>query len=241
MACHLFTAKPLSEPLLSIVFLDQWAHISIKFVSKYNKFHSKKWFWKCHLQHIKTFCLNLSVLIHWGRVTHICVSKLTIIGLDNGLSPGRRQAIIWTNAGILLIQTSGTNFSEIIGEIHSFSFSKMYLNMSSAKWRLFGLGLNELSERWSLCRGSTVLLGGVLVFLWIYEWFVWNSVWAYVLFFVVISCFIFPASWFWRCLPCIFVLFLQLSLWCCFQSMLSKYFHHQYLNQGPVSIQRPSW
>ena len=39
-------------------------------------------------------------LTHWGRVTHICVSKLTIIGSDNSLSPGRRQAIIWTSAGI---------------------------------------------------------------------------------------------------------------------------------------------
>ena len=39
-------------------------------------------------------------LTHWGRVTHIYVSNLTIIGSDNGLSPGRRQAIIWTNAGI---------------------------------------------------------------------------------------------------------------------------------------------
>ena len=36
-------------------------------------------------------------------MTHICVSNLAIIGSDNGLSPGRRQAIIWTNAGILLI------------------------------------------------------------------------------------------------------------------------------------------
>ena len=52
-------------------------------------------------------------LTHWGRVTHICVSKLTIIDSDNGLSPGRRQAIIWTNAGILLIRPSGTNFSKI--------------------------------------------------------------------------------------------------------------------------------
>ena len=83
-------------------------------------------------------------LSHWGRMTHICVSKLTIIGWDNGLSPGRRQAIIWTNAGIFLIRTSGTNFSEIINEINSFSFSKMNLKMASAKWRLFGLGLNEL-------------------------------------------------------------------------------------------------
>ena len=47
--------------------------------------------------------MNSAPLTHWGRVTHKCVSKLTIIGSDNGLSPGRRQAIIWTNAGILLI------------------------------------------------------------------------------------------------------------------------------------------
>ena len=40
---------------------------------------------------------------HLGRITHIYVNKSTIIGLDNGLSPGRRQAIIWTNAGILFI------------------------------------------------------------------------------------------------------------------------------------------
>ena len=84
-------------------------------------------------------------LTHWGRVTHINVSKLNTIGSDNGLSPGRRQAIILTNAGILLIRTLGTNFSEILGEIHSFSFSKMHLKMSSAKCRLFGLGLNELT------------------------------------------------------------------------------------------------
>ena len=42
-------------------------------------------------------------LTHWGWVMHICISRLTITGSDNGLSPGRRQAIIWTNPGILLI------------------------------------------------------------------------------------------------------------------------------------------
>ena len=31
-------------------------------------------------------------------MTHEYVGNLTIIGSDNGLSPGRRQAIIWTNA-----------------------------------------------------------------------------------------------------------------------------------------------
>ena len=84
-------------------------------------------------------------LTHWGRVTHICVSKLNIIGSDNGLSPGRRQAIIWTNAGILLIGPLGTNFSQILTEIYTFSFKKMHLKMSSAKWRPFCLGLNVLT------------------------------------------------------------------------------------------------
>ena len=50
-------------------------------------------------------------LTHWSRVTHICVSELSIFGSDNGLSPGRRQAIIKTNAGLLLIWSLGTNFS----------------------------------------------------------------------------------------------------------------------------------
>ena len=68
--------------------------------------------------------LGLNVLTHWGRVTHICVGKLTIIGSDNGLSPGRRQAIIWTNPWILLIRTPGTNFSEILSEIHIFNSRK---------------------------------------------------------------------------------------------------------------------
>ena len=74
-------------------------------------------------------------LTHWGRVTHICVSKLTIIGSDNGLSPGRCQAIIWTNAGKLLIRPLGTNFNEMLIEILTFSFTKMRLKVSSAKWR----------------------------------------------------------------------------------------------------------
>ena len=40
---------------------------------------------------------------HSDRVMHICVRKLTIIRSDNGLSPGRHQAINWTNVGTLSI------------------------------------------------------------------------------------------------------------------------------------------
>ena len=77
---------------------------------------------------------------------HICVSKLTIIGSDNGLSPGRRQAIILTTAGILLIGPLGTNFSGILIKIQTFSFKKKHLKVSSAKWWPFCLGLNVLRK-----------------------------------------------------------------------------------------------
>ena len=64
---------------------------------------------------------------------HICISELTSIGSDNGLSPGRRQAIIWTNAGILLIVPLGTNFSEIFIGIEIFPLKKLCPKMLSAK------------------------------------------------------------------------------------------------------------
>ena len=83
-------------------------------------------------------------LTHWGWVTHtcICIGKVTIIGSDNGLSPSRRQAIIGTNSGILLIAPLGTNFSEISIGIQTFSFKKRHLKKSSEKWQSFCLGLN---------------------------------------------------------------------------------------------------
>ena len=68
---------------------------------------------------------------------YICVGKLSTIGSDNDLSPWRCQAIIWTLAGILLIGPLGTNYSEIVIGIQTFSFKKMHLKMLSAKWRPF--------------------------------------------------------------------------------------------------------
>ena len=65
-----------------------------------------------------------SSLTHWGQVTHICSSKLTIIGSDNGVSSDQPQTVIWTNDRILLIWTLVTNFSEILSEIHTLSLKK---------------------------------------------------------------------------------------------------------------------
>ena len=77
-------------------------------------------------------------------MTRICVSQLTITDSDKSLSPGRRQAIIWTNAGILLIGPLETNLCDILININAFSLKKMRFKMSG-KWRPFCLGLNELN------------------------------------------------------------------------------------------------
>ena len=122
---------------------------------KLSQYHC--WSWHLYPLHSQVNCSQLRtdffyqshltfyyILTHWGRVTQLCVSKLNSIGSDNGLSTGWRQAIVWTNAGVLLIEPWGTNFSEIIIKILIFLFKKMHLKMLSGKWRPFCLGLNVL-------------------------------------------------------------------------------------------------
>ena len=87
-------------------------------------------------------------------MTHICVGKLTIIGSDNGLPPGWRQAIIWTNAGILLI-APWTNFSEILIKIQTFSLRKMRFENVICERQPFGLGLNVLTRSLPVRDGGT--------------------------------------------------------------------------------------
>ena len=75
--------------------------------------------------------------------TYMCqLSNFT--GSNNGLLSGWHQAIILTNAGILLIGPLGMNFNEILIETRTFSFKKMHLKLVSVKWRLFSLGLSVL-------------------------------------------------------------------------------------------------
>ena len=57
-------------------------------------------------------------------MAHICVSRPTSISSDNALSPDRRQAIIWTNAGILVIGPLRINLNEISIEIETFKKNK---------------------------------------------------------------------------------------------------------------------
>ena len=90
----------------------------------------------CSVMFTKIMIVLKTILTHWDRVTHICVSKLTIFGSDNGF--------IWTNAGMLLIRIFRTNFSEIFKEIHTFSLKKIPWKIFCGKWRPFCPGLNVL-------------------------------------------------------------------------------------------------
>ena len=103
----------------------------------------------------------------------VCVSRLTIIGSDNGFAPGRRRAIIWINAVLLLIGPIATNFSEILIEIHTFPFKKMHLKTSSGKRRPFCLSFNVLintpcwfsiSVLWYVCMSVLTLWSRLCVF-----------------------------------------------------------------------------
>ena len=76
------------------------------------------------------------------------VSNLAIIGSDNSLSPGRHQVIVWTNAGILLSGPLGTKFNEILFIIHTISFKKIHLKMSTGKWQPLCLSLHVMTIKW---------------------------------------------------------------------------------------------
>ena len=92
---------------------------------------------------IRLFIITLNdyseLLTHWNRVTHICVGNLTIIGRNNGLSPGWRQHIIWINVGVLVIGHLATKFRELLIEILTLSLNIMDLKVSYARSLCHGL------------------------------------------------------------------------------------------------------
>ena len=97
--------------------------------------------------HVLTFadkaCLFQLIEAKWR--TNVS-ANYAIIGPDNSLSPDRRQAIIWTNDGILLIGHLGTNFNEILIGSHTFSFKNIHLKIPSGKWLPICFGLNVLTD-----------------------------------------------------------------------------------------------
>ena len=76
MACHLFSAKPLSEPMHSYCQLDTKEHISVNFYSRFKSFHSVKCTWKCRLRNGGHF---ISASMYWICCCYPSCNRMTII------------------------------------------------------------------------------------------------------------------------------------------------------------------
>ena len=147
LTCQL-GSKPLREPMLTHIWSFKFFKNKISiFKNKIRPFQIEKSIWNGLPGSMEKPGIACAQWMdqHLVRVTYICVGKLTTIGSDNGLSPGRRQAIIWTNAGILLIAPLGINFSEILIAIQAFSLKKTRLKFSSEKRCPFHVGLNVIT------------------------------------------------------------------------------------------------
>ena len=91
---------------------------------------------------IHTLSSTLQPLTHWGRVAHICVGNLAIIGSDNDWAwwaPSRYM----NEFRDIVNRTIRINFDGILIGIHTFSFKKIYLKISSAKSWSFCLGFSQ--------------------------------------------------------------------------------------------------
>ena len=137
MAClvsSLFSVKPLPKPMMTCHRLDPFKQPWKRFESKWKSFWTKNIFYKYYLHTmVAIFCLSH---YPWGYLIEAewCIYasvKLSIIGSDNGSSPGRCQAIIWANDGVLSIWPLRNNFNEILIEIHTFPLKKIPFKMSA--------------------------------------------------------------------------------------------------------------
>ena len=83
-------------------------------------------------------------LTYWGQVIYVSISIVS----NNGLSPVWRQAISWANDGLLSVEPLGMNSREIdLNQSRNIiPFNKLHLNISSAKWQPFCIGLTDTAK-----------------------------------------------------------------------------------------------
>ena len=83
MACRLFGAKSLPEPMLAYCQLDSREHISVKFESEFYHFHSRKCIWKCRLPEWRPFCSVGDDIIHRYLLFNKDGKFISFISLDS--------------------------------------------------------------------------------------------------------------------------------------------------------------
>ena len=138
-----------------------WGSVALTFDQFYRKcprYQFVKWDWQIYLWKYLPQLSEANGLTHWRRVSHICGGESTITGSDNGLSLGRRQAIIWSSAGVLLIWTLGTNFNRILIGIQTFSIHENAFENVVCEMTSICLGLNGWTEGWKDMNFPGILL-----------------------------------------------------------------------------------
>ena len=80
MACRLFGAKPLPEPMVVYCQLDSWEQVSVKFESKFYHLHLIKCIWKGRLPKWRPFCpgVDESIKVYWynDNTKSVCISRI---------------------------------------------------------------------------------------------------------------------------------------------------------------------
>ena len=76
MACHLFSAKTLSGPMLPYCLLDPKEHFSLTFYFKFKSFHSRKCTWEMSSAKWRPFCLGLNALRMYFPLSSMITMRL---------------------------------------------------------------------------------------------------------------------------------------------------------------------
>ena len=104
MACRLFGAKLLSEPILSNCQLGPWKHISVIFKSKYSIFHRWKWLWNENV-----ISKMLAILSQSQFVNVVSHKEMLYATTPNKLTCDRQRLYKWNSDTLLSTHQLGEN------------------------------------------------------------------------------------------------------------------------------------
>ena len=169
--------NPLSEPVMlaTIHYLNQWCwQQSIIWTSDVGNNPLSEPVMLATIHYLNQWCWQQSIIWTSDEPMMLCCfynspapsaaymsGNQVSIASDNGLSPIQHKAIMQTNAGLLLIEPLGMNFSEILIKIQNFSFTKMHPKTLPAKCQPFCLGVGGGWGRYGMGRDE-LTLGNIL-------------------------------------------------------------------------------
>ena len=118
----LFGTKPVPSHYLN----QFWFSVKLKMKSEHGKIFIQENVFETTVSKYLPFCLGLDMEIQRELVTYICISLLNHHWLTD-----QQQAIIWTNAALLLMGSLGTKFAETFIKIKQFPCTEIHFKMQN--------------------------------------------------------------------------------------------------------------